>query len=536
VVASRGSRNAPLLMAADRCGDFRVTSVIDERSAAFIALGIAEITCNAVALICTSGTALLNYAPAIAEAYYRNIPLIVISADRQAEWIDQNDSQTIRQPGALTAIVKGSYAFNGETENETGKWFVNRTLNEALTSALNGPKGPVHINIALAMPLTGETEASDEPFRKICLLTPDERISTEKARHLAKELQGKRVLIFGGITPPDARLNRAMEILGSLSDVTVMAEGLANLHCGNMIWNPETVMSHLSDEEAETLRPDVAITFGGAPTGTAWKKRMRQWKPERQWHVGVNGRVIDTYTGLTMRIEIPPEGFFPRLASAMRHLAKGETGESYNHKWNGYAAGITTYSAKADWSAPVAVRELLKSMPEGWNLQLSNGMSIRYALMNDLRKFHRIDCNRGVSGIDGSLSTAVGASMVYPRPTLLITGDMSAQYDIGALASTAFDSRLKIVVINNGGGGIFNFVKTTATLPERDRLFKCDLRLPLKQLAEGFGMRYVRATDSQSLCVASETLTTETRRPVIVEVVTDAETDARIMKQLLGEK
>lgn len=542
VVGSPGSRNAPLLITASRCRDIKLTQVVDERSAAFIALGIAEITGEGVALICTSGTALLNYAPAVAEAYYRHLPLIVISADRQPEWIDQDDSQTIRQPGALAAIVKHSYAIKGEAESREERWFVNRTLNEALTKALNGRRGPVHINISLSMPLTGEAEADNlTDFRKINLIAPKPVIDTETARTLAAELIGKKVLIFGGINQPDAKLGKAIASLATLPNVSVMAEGLANIHCQDAMWNVETLISRMTVDEAEELTPDVLITFGGAPVGAAWKRVARMWQLTDHWHVGVNETIIDTYMQLTRRVEFPPEGFFPRLAGAMKYLASKKRPESdYSAKWHEMSQRFETKTSESGllnaWSGLMAVGEILKSVPERWNLQFSNGMAVRYGQMYDLSRFHRVDCNRGVSGIDGSLSTAVGASSAYASPTLLITGDMSAQYDVGALASSAVSPRLKIVVLNNGGGGIFSFVKTTATLPERDKLFKCELRLPLEQLAEAYGMRYVRATDKQSLGKAVAELKTENSRPVIAEIVTDAENDANILRQILNQR
>jgi 2-succinyl-5-enolpyruvyl-6-hydroxy-3-cyclohexene-1-carboxylate synthase len=167
-------------------------------------------------------------------------------------------------------------------------------------------------------------------------------------------------------------------------------------------------------------------------------------------------------------------------------------------------------------------------MPAQWNLQLSNGMSVRYALTADLQKFSRIECNRGVSGIDGSVSTAVGAAM--QMPTLLITGDMSMQYDIAALSSLYIDGKLRIAVINNGGGGIFRYISTTSSLPETPQLINGQLRLPLKQLAEAYNCQYVAAHNYAELAQAMEVVANSKQsNAVILEIITDSDIDAKIM-------
>lgn len=541
IVTSPGSRNAPLLMAVERTGKFQTVPVIDERSAAFIALGIASATSTCVALICTSGTALLNYAPAVAEAYYRHVPLIVISADRPHQWIDQDDSQTIRQHGALSAIVKASYNIRGEASTGEERWFVNRTLNEALTKANHGQRGPVHINVELSMPLTAESDAdNDMEFRKIALIDYPDAIPTDMSRVIAEELTDKKVLIFGGFMPPSASLSRAMSNLATLPNVAVVAEGLANLHSKGILERCETLFGNMPEATANSLKPDVLITFGGSPVAAAWKRIARQWRVAEHWHVGQTDAIIDTYMSLTRKINMPATGFFPRMSTSLGYLHRnGRIKSDYAIHWHKYYDTIANRTDLAlrqtdDWNGVAAVSHILHMIPSEWNLQLSNGMSCRYAMLNPLGRLHRVDCNRGTSGIDGSLSTAVGASMVYRNPTLLITGDMSAQYDIGALASTALSSRFKMIVINNGGGGIFSFVKTTATLPERNRLFKCELHLPLRELAECYGMRYAKATSFAELDSALAMLVNEKERPAVVELITNSEHDADTMWRLIS--
>ncbi len=533
VVTSPGSRNVPLLMAVARRGDLEVHSVIDERSAAFIALGMASLSGEPVALVCTSGTAMLNYAPALAEAYYRHIPLIAVTADRPAEWIDQDDSQTIRQPKALDNIVKCSYAINGDAETATDRWFVNRTLNDAMLTAICGRKGPVHINVALATPLSQEDDIdSAETFRKISITERQDLLPTEIAREMAAGLCGKKVLVAAGFNPPSARVNRAMAQLAALPNVAVLSEGLSNIHAKGSVRASDIFMHKLIGAGHDDLWPEIVITLGGALISPALKTFLREKRPQEHWHVGINEATIDCFMALTRRVEISPDGFFPRLAGALSHLTRtGANHGSYAAAWHNAAMAYELPKVNK-WSAFFAVREILRNIPSAWNLQLSNGMSVRYALANDLSRHHRVDCNRGVSGIDGSVSTAVGAANVVSVPTLLITGDMSLQYDIAALSVADLPSRLKIVVLNNGGGGIFKFVKTTAGLPELPTLINGQMNLPLEPLARAYGFHYLRACDSVQLREAVRDMIDETDRPVIMEVVTDADVDAAEMTSL----
>lgn len=547
VVVSPGSRNAPLIMAVTRSGWFSVTTIVDERSAAFIGLGIAEITGEPVALICTSGSAVLNYAPALSEAYYRQIPLIAISADRPVEWIDQNDSQTIRQPGALKNIVRNTVSFKGELTGTEEIEFVNRKLNDVLSTATSGVKGPVHINISLSNPLSHECEwESSKLFHKIDIINTGEKIAVETARALSAHIHGKKILIAGSISAPNSQLSMAIGIFTSLPYVVVICEGLSNIHATGILHQCDLLFSQdLNDEQLDILSPDLIISFGGAPVSSAMKTFLRRCTATQHWHVGKSDGAIDCFRKLSTRIEISPEGFFPRIASSLAHLEKvSPSTNNFARKWHEHAQSVaqaindrmTGIAETEKWNAPYAIETLLQSIPSAWNLQLGNGMAVRYALASSqIQRFHRADSNRGVSGIDGCISTAIGASTAYKGTTLLITGDMSAQYDIGAISSGLLTPKLKIVVLNNGGGGIFHYVKTTRELPEIDKYFSCDLVLPMQQLADAYGICYLRATNWQELADAIRLMMKEDSKAVCLEIVTDPKIDAAVFRKLTNE-
>lgn len=541
VVISPGSRNTPLLMAVARTSELKVHAVVDERSAAFIALGMARATGKPTALICTSGSAILNYGPALAEAYYSGVPLIAVTADRPVAWIDQADSQTMRQPGALPAVTKGSFSLDGEAADEESRWHTCRMLNDALTLATSAPPGPVQINVALSQPLGAEAVAPEEErFPKITTERIEQGLHNEQARRIARTLCNRRVLVVAGFLPPSDRLSDAMQTLASIPNVEVLAEGLANIHARNVT---EAFDRFIPDYDRDRLSgpdicPDILITLGGPLVSAKLKSLLRKLPIKEHWHVGPETYAVDTFRHLTTRFEMLPTEFFPKVANALEHLTR--TGMNslcadYKDRWNAYRhnrmTGAQERTAGTDgWNALTAIGTILDITPTSWNLQLSNGMSVRCAMQYPISRFHRVDSNRGISGIDGSISTAVGAASVSSAPTLLITGDMSMQYDIGALTSTLLRPRLVIAVINNGGGGIFSYVGSTASLPERRELLQCELRLPLRQIAETWGLRYFRAESHAELAETMNEAVAEAERPVLIEIVTDPETDARALK------
>lgn len=540
VVVSPGTRDAPLIMALARTRGLKLYSVIDERSAAFIALGMACISGTPTVLICTSGTAVLNYAPAVAEAYYRHVPLIVVSADRPAQWIDQDDSQTIRQIGVLHSIVKASYAVGAETDTPDLQWMANRTINNALSKAVAFPPGPVHLNIAFDEPVGAETEVNEPAPRHIEVIQPTQTLTVAEYRSLASDLRPyAKVLILCGYQAPNAGITKALCKLSALPNVVVMTEAQTNAHCPRAINCIDATLSALDKAQLKQLAPEVVITFGGSLLSRMVKALLRETPIKQHWHVGVTRDAIDNFRCLTRRIEIEPSLFLPQMASAMQIYASSKS--TFARQWaNAYNEALLAkecYTEQAPWSDLTAMHEVMTTLPSKVNLQLSNGTAVRYAQLFDCCRLHRVDCNRGVSGIDGCTSTTIGAATQYKGLTVLITGDMSAQYDIGALGCSFIPSRLRIIVLNNGGGGIFRFINNTASLPEMSAYMACDVRLPLQLLAEAYGMDYYEARNIASLQEALPWVLDEhAPRPIILNIVTPGQESADILRGYFAVK
>lgn len=530
-VLSPGTRNAPLIMAFGRSCDVTCYSVIDERSAAFTAIGMASCSGEPVAVVCTSGTALLNYAPAVAEAYYRHIPLIVVSADRPASWIGQDDSQTLVQPGALSNYVLKSFSFNASPTGEDECWMINRQINEGILAATGRRKGPVHFNVAIGEPISSVEEVAAVTPRVIRRIECNGEMPDGVAKELAGELvTPSKVMVVAGFNHPDLALNNALRELSKHSNIVVLAERTANLHSDDFISVvDESLFLSMSCGQLDALRPDVVVSVGGSLVSRPLKEQLRQWKPVH-WYVGYENNIVDCFMSLDRIIESEPALFFKKMVAAI-----GSSGvvSSYSSDWHRHYRDAMEKSDGfiAQWSDMAAIRYISEHLPEKCNLQVSNGMTLRYLLSVPRLNVNRVDCNRGVSGIDGSTSTAVGASAVYDGDTVLLTGDMGAQYDAAALASPLLTPKFKMIVIANGDGGIFRVIKTTRTLPELDGYIASHVNFPAAELAGIYGFACFEASCLSELQHVFPEFISETRRHAMLVVRTDSKVSASVASE-----
>lgn len=545
-VISPGSRNAPLIVAVERHPRINTRVVIDERSAAFIALGMSNAAGSLpVALVCTSGTAPLNYAPAIAEAFYRHAPLVVITADRPSEWIDQDDSQTIKQPGIYNNFIKGSFDIPVESDEPDRMWMINRTVNDAISLATDGLPGPVHINVRLADPLGDIEEIDDndtygDEARCINICGNSYQIDPASIASLSEQIKSPaKVLVLAGFMEP-CGLDDALNRLAQQPNIVVMHEAQSNLHKNNtFISNIDATLRYIGAELDERYTPDIVITSGGSLTSRMVKEWLRRCPSLKHWSIGVNDHAIDCFRKLALRLSVPPAIALKALADGLENQQSAADIEFKRYWLDAKIKSIESaeeWAQQSPWCDFKAVHSLLKALPERYNLQLSNGTAVRYVQLFDYSKASRIDCNRGVSGIDGCTSTAIGAALMSRNPTVLITGDMSMQYDIGALACTFIPDNFKIVVLNNGGGGIFRFIRTTRNLEELQRDFVADVRLPLAKLSEAYGFNYYSAADESEFNHVITDFFEDNSRPSILEIVTDGEISASNLRKFFGTK
>ena len=524
VVISPGSRNAPLTIGFSNHKDFETLSIVDERCAAFFALGIAQQTLNPVALVCTSGSALLNYYPAIAEAYYSQIPLVVISADRPAHLIDIGDGQTIRQENVFkNHILYSANLKEFDAENSI------KALSKAF-SLLRQVKGPIHINAPFNEPLY-ETVATMNDFRFIA--EESDLQDTIDYENLASHWNSaKKKMILVGVHSPNAALEILLDKVADDPSVLVFTETTSNLYNKRFVNSIDNLIFNLTEEEFTSLQPDILLTFGGMIVSKKIKKFLRDYSPKEHWHVN-ELRAFDTYQVLSKHLKIDSHSFFKHFCELVDYDNKS----TYESTWTHYKQRIREkhnhYIKTAPYSDLKVFEQVLKVIPDFSEVQFSNSAIIRYSQLFEMNSTITVFCNRGTSGIDGSTSTALGAAYATQKPTTLITGDLSFFYDSNALWNNYIPSDVRIVIINNSGGGIFKIIpgpkKSTAL-----KYFETPHCLTAEHLCVMFGFEYSTAHNLKTLAEEVVGFYDKSGKPKVLEVFTPSDLNDLVLKEYIN--
>lgn len=531
VIICPGSRNAPLTISLVQNQSLKKISVIDERSAGFVGLGIAQATGNPIVVCCTSGSAVLNFGPACAEAFYQEVPVIFISADRPPEWIDQGDGQTIRQYNVLEPHVKKSYQLPVDLTHSDAQWEYSRKLNEAVNTANSGIKGPVHVNIPFREPfyptsLEALQFSKDIPITQIVDASPVPSGDQLKDIISDWEQYDKKVIVLGQeIYSPEFLTDLAT--LSEKQHIPVISDVISN---GGTIPNVTTRQDlFLADQgHADALKPDLVVTFGKTLISKNLKVALR--KNLDHWTVG-NHRPLDTFKNLRKVIPWSPDRFLQAVEPAAPQL------EEYKHRWmeadGSTRIALDTSIAEQTFSEFWVFRELMNTLPEDSHVHLSNSMAVRYANFfapTDKRiTFH---CNRGTSGIDGPVSTAVGFATASDGPNILITGDLSALYDRNAFLND-LNPNLKIIVTNNGGGGIFDLIPGPKVLSDLDRkrYFETSHGYSFEAMANEIGYDYIEVKDKDTLQLRLNSFLND-KDSGLMEIKTDPEVNGKVYREV----
>lgn len=485
-----GSRSAPITIAFARHTAIDCRTISDERSAAFIAMGIAQATNNPVALVCTSGSAAYNFSPAIAEAYYQQIPLVVLTADRPSEWIDQLDGQTIRQTNIYGNHVKQSYQLPSDFSHEDAVWYTNRILNEGINLANRFPKGPVHINIPLREPLYPAADEEISFSEKIRIIDEQktERILPEETLDKLKNdfSSFHKVLIVAGQSRFEEQLAESLTTFSSRHHVPVVTDIISNLHgLPNSVTHADALLGQCKNDVKKVLKPELLITFGNSVISKNLKLFLREFKPQHHWHIQQDGNAADTFKSVTQVISLSPSKFFSQLSSiSTKPSFETQKKENYFRLWEAEEhrtkRAVTHFFSTPQLTEFHLVAEVLKNLPPHTHLHLANSLAVRYANFIGLEESQntiQVFANRGTSGIDGCTSTAVGSALSTRQPTVLITGDMAFLYDRNAFWHNYKIPNLRVVVLNNHGGAIFSVIDGPSQLPESDTYFVTDQQL-----------------------------------------------------------
>lgn len=528
-VISPGSRSAPLVISFTRQEGIQCLQVIDERSAAFFAMGMAQQLHAPVALICTSGSAVLNYGPAIAEAYYQRIPLLVITADRPEEWVDQGEGQAIRQQGVLALHMKRSVQLPRDAHDELARWHCGRTINEAIDATLLPVPGPVHVNVPFAEPLYGRA-ASTKASRSIAQVMTESFILPEHARWLIASMShSKKVMVLVGQGEWSAGLLQQVRQLAALPQVTVMVEATSNLEDTSFINCIDRAIEGVNDTNSTDLKPDLLITFGGAVVSKRVKGLLRNWKPAQHWNIDAAQRHYDTYQSLTHDISVSPEIFFAQIAASVKPSESiyGEVWRMIDERLREKHRAILK---NAPWCDLLASETILQHIPEGSDVHLANSTPARYAQLFDRKSGLRWFSNRGTSGIDGCTSTAVGSAHASQRPTTLISGDTAFIYDSNAFWNAHLSPHLRVIVLDNGGGNIFRYIEGPDQDPALLPWFEAPHGRDPLALVHSFGLPCREANDVKSLSEGLTWLYGKHEKPAVLVVRTDGEVSPKALR------
>ena len=531
IVISPGSRNAPLIIAFQSHPDINCFIIHDERCAAFFALGIAESRGEPVALTCTSGSALLNYAPAIAEAYYRQIPLLVLSADRPSELIDQGDGQTMRQGHVYSNYIKSSFSLENHTQADAFKGSVN-TIYEGLSSLMSVPYGPVHINVPLAEPLYGEVEIEEFDSLRMAEKTTSFLSQEDVSRVQNTWLKTEKKLIIIGQMKPNKRLSDLVIKLSEDPSVAILVENTSNIqHFPKIVHSIDRALANISESELDSFQPDLILSIGGAVVSKRIKSFLRSSSPENNWRVGEFTIQEDTYQNLTKAYHIEPVSFIDIL---LKTEPSGISNYGGRWKQKDFLAQDVhdKFLANLAFSDLKAIEIILDSLPDSTNLHMSNSSVVRYCqLFSPIASFNYY-ANRGLSGIDGSTSTVAGfSSLNKDRSNVLITGDTSFFYDSNALWNQYLSDNLKIIVIRNGGGGIFQIIDGPNESSQSDTFF-APFEASVQGVCEAYNAHYLFANSIETLeDVFFEFMSrTPNNRPTVLEIDTKKCQNAACLK------
>ncbi|GAB3902177.1 2-succinyl-5-enolpyruvyl-6-hydroxy-3-cyclohexene-1-carboxylic-acid synthase [Larkinella knui] len=541
-IISPGSRSAPLTLALARHPEMTTRAVADERSAGFIALGMAQQLRQPVIVVCTSGSAVYNLAPAVAEAYFQEIPLLILTADRPKDWTHQQDGQTIYQTEIFGKHVKRSFELPADFIHADARWFAERVTNEAVDLARTEPRGPVHINIPLREPLypTGEETFQYGPVRVIEQVTAAPALAPETWHQIQQEWEtAERKLIAIGQGPHDPAL---LAILKKMSDewrIPVVGDAISNLPRNDEFGTQLDVFLGGTDEEMnKELVPDLLITCGQSFLSKQFKLFLRNHQPRSHWQIQPHNRLADPFQSLTRLIPYEPAAFFEKLFSDIdyQRFVSNDDDDSDDHfqeNWRALdrkATRLVSQFLKDDavfheWAV---IQRILDALPVESQLHVANSMPVRYVNLSGLAEQQQVEvfANRGTSGIDGCLSTAVGAALTTDKVVTALIGDVAFFYDRNALWNSLVPPNLRIIVLNNHGGNIFRIIDGPSRQPELDAYFETAQPLSAENTAKDANLVYTNVFSYGELKTALADFFTTGDSAKMLEIQTDRRVNA----------
>jgi len=529
-VVCPGSRNAPIVHNLNECPDIQCYPVTDERSAAFFALGVSQVEDEPVIVCVTSGTALLNVAPAVAEAFYQHRRLIVISADRPAALIDQLQGQTMPQPGALTTFVRKAVDLP-EPHDDTEHWYCNRLVNEAMIESVRGDGGPVHINVPISEPLFDFSVPSLPEERMVSFHGNESNL--EGLTAIADDFKkAKRPMILIGQTKPENLVECDDDLMALDEYAVLFDEKLGN----DMISEPQCIDEMLIaiEEEEEDYLPDFIVYLGDTFVSRRLKEFLRKAKGARVVIVNGDGVLRDVFMNATDVLQAS----IPDTLATLANTVRDKKATPYRRKWEtvAHACYDRAFTYEPAYSQMLAVQELCFSVSElNCEFHYANSSAVRLGLHYSDQYMY---VNRGMNGIEGCLSTAVGFACVIDAVVFCVIGDLSFFYDQNALWNNNLTSNLRILLLNNGCGGIFRSLPGLKESAACENLVAASHETTAEGICMENGVKYIAAHNEAELHEGiMQLVVADSLQPILLEVFTDAKEDDRVVQDYFyGEK
>lgn len=519
VIICPGSQNAPLIQLFTSNESFICHSIVDERSAAYMALGMARQIHQSVAVVTTSGTAVLNLAPAVAEAHYQHVPLILLTADRSLEKISQFNNQVIDQVEPFFNNSKGFFELPVEVRDQQELGEVLSIVEDLVKTAATIPGGPVHFNIPLAEPLYEKL-----PGPLLYHAGSGIQFASAQQDSVASDPvpSDRKILILAGTGAPDEEIQRILTNLTNSRQAVVVAENIANMPSDDFIANPDLLLAGTDEDERKDLAPDLVVSFGGQVVSRQLKLYLQALENLEIW-----------------MLEGSPAEELNRL------IGKNAPADSvcinqYLKAWKKAEARVgktaVRFLNKAPYCSLTAIQRIIASIPERSVVHLGNSSTIRYSQLLSLRHDLSYFSNRGTSGIDGCVSAAVGAALVSSDLHVLVVGDLSFVYDSNALWNRDYPENLKIIVMNDGGGGIFRLLEGPDRMGFFEEYSVTHHPVSLELLTQSFGRIFQRARSMEELKEKLEVLFQTDSSISVLEVETSASENSRTFKDFIKLK
>tara|TARA_S200000501_G_scaffold107131_1_gene100556 strand:- start:4855 stop:6624 length:1770 start_codon:yes stop_codon:yes gene_type:complete len=556
VVISPGSRNVPLAIGFASNKKFNCYSIVDERSAAFFAIGLSQKSKKPTILICTSGSALLNYYPATAEAYYSELPLIILSADRPEYKINIGDGQTINQSNVFEKNILYSNTLKQDCSHATEEIIksnlqkivnekadfskieklqksIQKNNEEIIEIAFNlsiNKMQPVHLNVPMEEPLY---EFNDSPSISVKVKKKIEKnTSIKDLDNYYKAInKASKIMILFGVSDGNILSKKSIQKINSCSSIIVMKEHTSNIFNESFISNIDRLIGPIelqsnSDSVFDELSPEIVISLGGMIVSKKIKSFLRNYKPQKHFHIGNNISKDSFYSGVK-HIKTTANKFFENI-----DLNKSDS--KYFDKWNQLDSSkldLHNRYMKAINFSDLKVFEILTNwIPKKYNIQVANSTPIRYFQLFDLKNKNMMFANRGTSGIDGSTSTSIGSSIQNDSPVLMVTGDLSFFYDVNALWNSYIPKDFRIIIINNSGGGIFKILPGFKENNLFSEFIETQHNLSARLIAKMFNFNYTRVSTKFGLNLYLRTFFKNSKKPKILEIKTSSIKSTKILK------